>query len=530
MIKQRLLFMALILCNVFTLHAQRYLSPQFTGVTKTVGVTYGQNFTALTLSSTGHTSRQPLVCDIYTPTGDTATRRPLVIYLPGGNFLPKASRRSPLGSRTDSSCTEFATRFAQLGYVSAVIDYRLFWNPIASQQTDRIFGLINAFYRGVQDGRTAIRFFKKNATTYNIDTNRIMVMGEGTGGYLSYAMATLDRYSELLTTQYPQGKFTTIGANGALIPMVTEALNGNINGSAPDTATISKVAPYPIGDTLHVPNHPANTSNYRFTINLGGGIADITWLDANSTPMACIGVPLNVATPYRAGIVNVEVGNNVLLAVAEVQGPLWAAFKADTLGLNPGFAKLTAAYDPYKSLVAPRNALFGFPATYSPTLLPILGRSMADVFPYTWWSKDTTIATNKFGLDSASLAANPGMSPEKARAYIDTIMRFIVPRACIGMALPCAGVVTSTEELLNNNTTPLTASPNPAKTAIVFESEVVNPIQAIQLFDMSGRQVAYAKVNGHTFTLMRNGLPAGMYIAKVKFEGGILSRKVVFED
>jgi hypothetical protein len=30
--------------------------------------------------------------------------------------------------------------------------------------------------------------------------------------------------------------------------------------------------------------------------------------------------------------------------------------------------------------------------------------------------------------------------------------------------------------------------------------------------------------------MMRNALPNGMYIAKVKFEGGILSKKVIFED
>jgi hypothetical protein len=83
---------------------------------------------------------------------------------------------------------------------------------------------------------------------------------------------------------------------------------------------------------------------------------------------------------------------------------------------------------------------------------------------------------------------------------------------------------------LNRSTTKLIASPNPARTAITFESEVVNPMQAIQLFDMAGRQVFQAKVNSHNYTMPRNGLPAGMYVAKVKFEGGILTRKVVFEN
>ena len=97
------------------------------------------------------------------------------------------------------------------------------------------------------------------------------------------------------------------------------------------------------------------------------------------------------------------------------------------------------------------------------------------------------------------------------------------------MDLPCKSLVTATEDLLKNDTK-LVASPNPARTAITFESEVFNPMQAIQLFDMAGRQVMQVKVNSHNYTLSRNGLPAGMYVAKVKFEGGILTKKVVFEE
>ena len=160
--KKQLLLLLLAFCSVLTLNAQRYLTPQFTEVTKTTAI-YGQNYTALTLSVTGHTARQPLVCDIYQPTGDAATGRPAMIFIPTGNFLPKSVRRSPTGDRNDSIAVEMCNRFAKLGYVSMAIDYRQGWNPIASQQTDRIYGLINAAYRAIQDGRSAVRYLKANA-------------------------------------------------------------------------------------------------------------------------------------------------------------------------------------------------------------------------------------------------------------------------------------------------------------------------------------------------------------------------------
>ena len=528
--KQLLLLLILAVCSVFTLNAQRYLTPQFTEVTKTTAI-YGQNYTALTLSVTGHTARQPLVCDIYQPTGDAATGRPAMIFIPTGNFLPKSVRRSPTGDRTDSIAVEMCNRFTKLGYVSMAIDYRQGWNPIASQQTDRIYGLINAAYRAIQDGRSAVRYLKANAAALKIDTTRIMVIGEGTGGYIAMGMAALDKYSEILTTRYPAGKFT-IASGGNVIPMVIEQYNGNINGTAPDTATKSPVGyPYPVGDTLHIPNLPANTSNYRLTVNIGGALGDITWLDALSTPIISIAAPHDQNAPYRDGVLGVPIGGGVSLPVVQVQGSHWVSLKADTLGINAQFSKLKATSDPYKALVAARNGAGGFAATYASGLFPIVGRSTNDSSPYQWWSKDTTLATNKFGLDSASLANNPGMSDIKAKLYVDSMMTFILPRACVAMGLTCASLVSSTEELLNANSTKLVIAPNPAEKFITFESDATNPIQGVEIFDLSGRSMKQVRnINNHFYQMDRGTLPNGLYIAKVKFEGGILSKKIILEQ
>jgi hypothetical protein len=65
---------------------------------------------------------------------------------------------------------------------------------------------------------------------------------------------------------------------------------------------------------------------------------------------------------------------------------------------------------------------------------------------------------------------------------------------------------------------------------MVFESEVYNPIQSIELFDLSGRSVRSVKnINTHQYQLDKGSLSTGMYIAKVKFEGGIMSKKIIFD-
>ena len=55
---------------------------------------------------------------------------------------------------------------------------------------------VRAVYRGIQDTRTCIRYFKRSAIDQNnlfgIDTGKICVWGMGTGGYLALGATTSD--------------------------------------------------------------------------------------------------------------------------------------------------------------------------------------------------------------------------------------------------------------------------------------------------------------------------------------------------
>ena len=59
--------------------------------------------------------------DIYTPDGDTASNRPLIIYIHGGTYLG--------GSKTEIDCIDFVN-ILQKGYVTASVNYRLSSNQL----------------------------------------------------------------------------------------------------------------------------------------------------------------------------------------------------------------------------------------------------------------------------------------------------------------------------------------------------------------------------------------------------------------
>jgi Secretion system C-terminal sorting domain len=518
--KKSLLLLLVFLCFSSMLDAQtRYLDNVYsaTQVRRADSVRYAVNKSLLAFYF-GQATRStpwPLHADVYQPpTTDTITKRPLVIYMHTGSFFP-AYALDAGGSLRDSTAVEVCTRFARMGYVAASMDYRTGWAPTLSVEELRRFTLINASYRGIQDVRSCIRFFKLNAATYGIDTNKIMLFGQGTGGYLSLGAATLNNISEIANTEFGPNKFFF---NNAL--MVNEGINGNIDGTSfgivpanlPDTSFMKR------GDTLCVPTNLGPTSNFQMQVNLGGALGDLTWIDATSVPSLSFQAPYDPFAPYSDGVLRVNSATGPQ-PVIRVQGADSIARRYTRLGLNNVFKSITAANDPYKTVFA--NRAVGGANVIG--LYPILGDSITDASPWDFWGANTPKA-------SESIKSAPRSTPARARLYIDTIMRVVAPRACLALNLPCKGFVSSTEELLKEYATKLVVSPNPAQSVVTFESEVYNPIQSIELFDLSGRSINYVKnINSSNYQLNRGAIPNGMYIAKVKFEGGILSKKIVFD-
>ncbi len=301
---------------------ERYEEEIFTEVSVTHNVVYGVNGTLLYLSDNdGHIKSENLLMDIYEPVGDTQEERPVVLVFHTGNFLPPVLNGQIAGTKYDSSSVEICTQLAKRGFTAASVTYRLGWNPLAASQPEKALGLIQAAYRGVQDGRAAVRFFRdsyENGNPYKIDPSRITAWGNGTGGYITLAMAGLSDYSEIVETTHPPGKFLLdVDSNGVgETPMVVEMFHGDIEGKV---LTIVPVDGFGLlaGDTSNHANHVNYSSDIHLCMNVGGALGDISWLDDNIVPMITVQSPYDQFAPYDDDILTVPTTGD---PIVQVQG------------------------------------------------------------------------------------------------------------------------------------------------------------------------------------------------------------------
>jgi len=155
----------------------RYRSQVFSSVTKTANIRYS--------SAPGKSGTNVnLLLDIYRPSGDTVTKRPLFITAYGGAFI--------FGSKdgTADPAYALAQRFARMGYVTAMINYRLLASGsctgVSSSASCR-----NAAISGITDGLAAVRFLRANADQYGIDPDRIAIGGDSAGGVIAAGVGVM---------------------------------------------------------------------------------------------------------------------------------------------------------------------------------------------------------------------------------------------------------------------------------------------------------------------------------------------------
>ena len=140
---------------------------------------------------------ETLRLDVYQPTGDVVINRPLIIFAHAGGFLN--------GSKGVDNMIAICDSFARKGYVTASLDYRKGFNPLDGQSAER------AVYRGIQDGKAAVRYFKENAALYGIDTNYVYFGGMSAGGFMAVHVAYMDLESERPASTYGGGTVNNLG-------------------------------------------------------------------------------------------------------------------------------------------------------------------------------------------------------------------------------------------------------------------------------------------------------------------------------
>ncbi|MBV6428035.1 MAG: hypothetical protein KIPDCIKN_02560 [Haliscomenobacter sp.] len=516
-------FLFLGLLTGFSSQAQeRYLKEIFTGVTVTPSITYGNNISVLT----GAPVPTDLKMDVYAPAGDTLKNRAAILYFHTGSFLPPLYNGGITGDRKDSTTVEICKRLARMGYVVFNATYRLGWNPAATGadgQDIRTGTLLNAAYRGIQDGRTLVRFLRKSvaeeSNKYGIDPNRIAAWGQGTGGYISMGMAFLDRFQEEVVLEKFIGK--------DLKPYVDTTLNGNLYAT---TTT-----------PLCLANHPGYSSDIKAAINMGGAIGDINWLEGKPGEPVIVGfhVVSDPFAPFADGPVIVPTTGDF---VVNVSGTYSVVKKANDLGTNAPIA------DANSDLTNPFNAvnkvLSQVPIDYRGQAIKLSTDNMFPFVlpgfqsgPWEWWDKATldlvvaganaALGTN-FNADTLhrnGLLTNPDMSKAKGMAYIDTIMGISLPRLYLALNL-----ATSTKQLLKAEDVELKIAPNPVSDMAYFRSSPDHVMRDIAIYSMDGRLMTGAiNLNTNYYELYRGKLPPGIYVAQVRFDHGIVASKIVVQ-
>jgi hypothetical protein len=264
----------------------RYFQPIFTDVSVDSDIEYGENANPTLLDPN---ARQTLYMNIYQPTGDTLSERPLMILAFGGAFV--------FGSKTSPDIVYLCEEFAKLGYVTAAIDYRL-TTALISQGNQQLatFAVLKASH----DMRAAIRFFYKDAATansYKIDTSRIFIGGVSAGALAALHTAYLDQLNEIPSIIASD----TTGIGGI------EGLSGN----------------------------PGYSSEVAGVVNLCGALNDVTLIEPNDPVLVSLQGTEDGTVPYGQDTVTLFNLNLEVAGSGAIHGHL------DTANLNVDHALYT---------------------------------------------------------------------------------------------------------------------------------------------------------------------------------------------
>ena len=469
-----------------------------------------------------------LQMDVYMPNTsvDNMSQRPVIVYVHTGNFLPPIINNSVGGSKNDSAAVEFCTQWAKRGYVAVAPNYRHGWNPQANDpQTGQIIRratLLNAVYRAIHDVKQSVRVLRAGANQgtnpYQINPDKVALFGQGSGGYVVLAYSTIDSQSETATS-----KFLNPLNNQ---PYVNPQVVGNYEG---------------FGGLLNLYVDNGESADIQHTVNAGGALGDISWLDGNEAPMMsfhCINDPF---APFDTNQVVVPTNNN---NVVPVPGPNTFIPEANSLGLNTDWINKNEFQDPYTSRA---RSLYGRTfETFYPTApldevtidadaeglfafqLPLKqARFENQGAPWEWWSESDVIALAQAvsqqtggsydgaAIHQNALMSNPDMSKEKALRYIDTIQGYMHPRLMLGMGIGDTNAV-GYEDLYPFAKAEIKIFPNPSVGEVNIQSRG-NAIQMVTVFDLTGKVVYRSEnINRQVESINLNELKSGMYLIKVE--------------
>ena len=474
-IKLQSLLLIFFLIASISFSQTRYMDEVFCDIDIESDVVYGNNITVLPLLQGGAPAPEDLEMDIYMPSGDSATDRPVVMILHTGSFLPAVANGQATGDKTDNATVEQCKAFAKKGYVAVALNYRLGWNPISENEDVRRSTLIQAAYRGLQDVRTGIRFLRKSiaedGNPYGI-TDKFAVGGLGTGGYLSLCAASLWDYEEELLLAKFMDTSQDIDGDGLndAVPYIIPEYFGNLEGT--DSGILPGLDSDGDGvfDVTNVPfclpNHPGYSSEIDMAFNVGGAIPDSSWVDQGEVPIASMQCWNEVFAPYGVGNIMVPTTGAI---VVEGMGSLVVQQMATEFGNNDVFGGMSIELNDtwYGNGNGNDNSTTAGHDSY-PGLFPIVtpdpstdmtpcGPYEIQGSPWDWWDNelygaiaDAYQGTPEGTMGCLALLDSPDMSEEKGMAYVDLIQQFMAPRIYAALELEGETINTMFDEATSN--------------------------------------------------------------------------------
>ena len=526
--KKLLLFLSFVLAGSATTLAQslpnRYRDNIASAVTTTTGVAFSTNIPQVSTANvagflianeqTYGNVRVTLRMDIYQPQGDTLSKRPVIIFCFGGGFVN--------GSRDAADMVALAQTFAKRGFVTASIDYRLGMNLSDPEKAKR------AVYRALQDGRSAVRFFRNNARTYRVDPNQVFISGHSAGAFVACNNAYVDREAERPASTFGINGLADLGTLDAIGDNRTGTNGGPVSGKA--NAVLS------FAGAVVDPNHIEGPTDVP--VALFHSLNDPIVPYYSGKPFAFLDIVPGFNLP-------VVYGSNPINARANAVGAPHLFYTYYFRGHDVHYSRLTFPQFVYSD-IAPRGSDFFYNYRLKPAAAAISGPaavcssaltqtySVGSTYGYCdWQATGGTITARNRTTNSVTVAWSSTATTRRLTAtpYSQQLAQ--------GLPVSLAVNLTNCAGLLADGTAPdanaaFSAYPNPTTSALQVQlaSDLRGPA-TVRLLDKFGTVRASAELADASATPVQtldlSALPAGVYYVQVTTNQKVVTQRVIKE-
>ncbi len=389
----------------------RYIDEVFPNIKKTANIKYGANPKTFDPNDI-----KDLFFDLYEPDGDQEFFRPIIILAHEGGFRG--------GNKEDNELVAFANAMVKRGYVVASITYRKGWAfALSNTQEQNARAIVPALWRAMQDGKAAVRFFRRSVqelgNPYRIDPNKIAFGGFGAGGYIPIQNEYFDTPQEFN------------------LPKVQRKNNAGVpDGSGPyidSTAFNPQTNPNGEDGFEGRSGSPGFSWRSNVILNFCAALGDTAFLFPQNQvpglkypPIITVQGDQDGVTPYATDIVRAA----GLFAVLEVSGGYDIARKLSELGINKVLEGVVDGLpdpqpSPDENFNPPRQRI-----------------KVKEKGTYTLVGQDYQPYDAVRGAPSTDPPAN---SAAVAARYMDTLIRFTVPRLAVALGLTCSNPVVTNQ-------------------------------------------------------------------------------------